>query len=388
MIFSCLTLKSSYRALSVRALLQTAVVIPATLFLTLANSNAERAAHVDPGTLVQSLDKSGKLVTCAAHPRTGKGVLVEPRGSGYVATKSAARAGCSSFNQLRRNRGGSKAVSEKSLRLGVMAPSAVVSLAAAQLDRFTFALLEATNLAGQARATGTLTQVSQSPLQYQYSPQPTDRLRGVQLDGTVYEFVLQDIQGDFSFGVTNFFQADHRLVFQAAEVGSSNITVSDIQVDGVRTIRVTGSGMFDGTPLTVDVTGQGRDVSEITYRTTLTGTITGDGIAINLSEGTDTAAWDMGYGYATKIQKVYSRRINTSWTVGGTKFSLRNGSIAGKFKSGAPIEYLDPSRWFAKGILSVNGKKAGQLRLVRKSSGIGVVLSAGKVSLVLQSWGL
>jgi hypothetical protein len=269
-----------------------------------------------------------------------------------------------------------------------MAPSAVVSLTAAQLDRFTYGILEASNQAGQARATGTLTQVSQNPLQYEYSPQPTDRLRGVQLDGTVCEFVLLDIQGDLSFGVTNFFQADHRFVFQAGEVGSSNITVSDIQVNGVRTIRVTGSGMFDGTLLTVDVTGQGRDVSEVSYRTTLTGTITGDGISVNLSEGTDTAAWDMGYGFATKIQKVYSRRINTSWTVGGKKFSLRNGSIAAKFKMGAPIEYLDPSRWFAKGMLTVNGKKAGKLKLVRKSGGIGVVLSAGKVSLVLQSWGL
>ena len=321
------------------------------------------------------------------HPRTGKSVLVAPRGGGYVATRSADRAPCISTARGKQ-KGRGVSVTEKSLRIGVMAPSAVVSLTAAQLDRFSYGILEASNQTGQARATGTLTQVSRNPLQYQYSPQPTDRLRGVQLDGTVYEFVLLDIQGDLSDGVTWFFQQDHRFVFQASEAGSSNITVSDIQVDGVRTIRVTGSGMFDGTPLTVDVTGQGRDVSEVTYRTTLTGTITGDGISVNLSEGTDTAAWDMGYGYATKIQKVYSRQINTSWTVGDKKFSLRNGSIAAKFKMGAPIEYLDPSRWFAKGTLTVNGKKAGQLRLVRKSGGIGVVLSAGKVSLVLQSWGL
>ena len=338
--------------------------------------------------MFQASGSSGAFVTCALAPRTGKGASVAPRGGGYVAVKSADRARCTSVAQSKKKGRGGASVSSKELRIGVMAPSAVVSLTAAQLDRFTYGILEASNQAGQARATGTLTQVSQNPLQYEYSPQPTDRLRGVQLDGTVCEFVLLDIQGDLSFGVTNFFQADHRFVFQAGEVGSSNITVSDIQVNGVRTIRVTGSGMFDGTLLTVDVTGQGRDVSEVSYRTTLTGTITGDGISVNLSEGTDTAAWDMGYGFATKIQKVYSRRINTSWTVGGKKFSLRNGSIAAKFKMGAPIEYLDPSRWFAKGMLTVNGKKAGKLKLVRKSGGIGVVLSAGKVSLVLQSWGL
>jgi hypothetical protein len=252
----------------------------------------------------------------------------------------------------------------------------------------TFALLEASYQAGAARTTGTLTQVSQSPLQYQYSPEPTDRLRGVQLDGTVYEFATQELQGDFSFGAFNFFKQDHRLIFQAAEVGVSNILIEDIQVNNVRTIRVTGSGVFDGTLLTVDVTGQGVDVSDVTYRTTLQGRITGDGISINVSEVSDSAQADMGYGFAYKIQELYSRRINTSWKVGSTTFVLRNGSILAKFKSGAPIEYLDPTRWFAKGTLLVNGKNAGRLQLKRKGGGIGVVLSAGKASTVLQSWRL
>jgi hypothetical protein len=359
------------------------------LFLQPVCASAQRASRIDPSTLFQTSDAAGNIVTCAEHPRTGKSITVEPRGAGYVAVNGTDRVRCGSIRQSKRKgRGAGVSVSSKSLRLGVIAPSVLVSVTAAQLERMTFAVLEASNQAGVARTTGTLTQVSQSPLQYQYSPQPTDRLRGVQLDGTVYEFIIQEIQGDFTFGAFHFFQQDHRLVFQATEVGVSNILIEDIQVNKVRTIRVTGNGVFDGTLLTVDVTGEGMHVSDVTYRTSLRGTITGAGIAVNVSEVSDSAQADMGYGFATKLQELYSRRINTSWKVGGVTFALRNGSILAKFRSGAPIEYGDPTRWFAKGTLLVGGKSAGRLQMTRKGGSIGVILTAGKASTVLQSWRL
>ena len=92
----------------------------------------------------------------------------------------------------------------------------------------------------------------------------------------------------------------------------------------------------------------------------------------------------MGYGFATKIQELYSRRINTSWTVGGVKFALRNGSILGKFRSGVPVEYA--SRWFARGTLLVNGKKTGGLDITLRNRRIVIALKAGRASAVMQSW--
>ena len=277
-----------------------------------------------------------------------------------------------------------RSVSSQNLRLGVIAPSALVVLTSDQLERFSFALVEASNQAGAPTATGTLTQISEYPLQYQYSPEPSDRLRGVQLNGKIYEFILQDIQGDFSGGTLYFFQQDHRLIFQAIEVGSSNILIEDSQVNGLRTIRVRGSGLFDGKLLTADVTGQGEQISLVTYRTKLSGQITGQGLSINVSEVSDSAQADMGYGFATKIQELYSRRINTSWTVGGVKFALRNGSILGKFRSGVPVEYA--SRWFARGTLLVNGKKTGGLDITLRNRRIVIALKAGRASAVMQSW--
>jgi hypothetical protein len=276
---------------------------------------------------------------------------------------------------------------------GIAAPAELVLLAEAQVARACLAAWEASRLAGVSRGTGTLTQVSQTPLIYDYSAIPNDRLRVVQLDGTVFEYFFQLIEGNFSVDAMTFLSQNYRLKLRAVVVDSSDLLIESNQGTLTGTGRVVGTFRYNGSGLSGDISQTGTyngesDFDGFSRQDTLrfNGIVRGDNLLVNVSETIYKESIGGRRLYAWQTFGSVRRSMNSSWVRDGLTFSLNEAVIRSYYQNGGIAQISNPTRWSAQGILLVNGALAGLINMATEPSRVVAAIPVANGSVEVQAW--
>jgi len=276
---------------------------------------------------------------------------------------------------------------------GIDAPITLALLAEGQVERGLVAACVVLRQRRPPRGYGTLTQTSIVPLQYQYSAQPTDRLRVVQLDGTRYEYFYQRVEGNMNVDAITFLTYSHSVALRAIVVGQSDLQIETTQGEGIRAARVVGRYQYGNAMLNGDIVENGTYVVDSDFdgfsrqdRSVYTGTVTGDNLAIQVSEIVEGDSMGGRRLYLWSTYGNIRRFIGSSWTTDGLTFSMHDAVLRSSYQNRGPAHTHNPAKWSAAGQLRVNGALAGLLNMTIEPSKILASIDLAEGSVQVQKW--
>ncbi|MBU0637973.1 MAG: Ig-like domain-containing protein [Planctomycetes bacterium] len=248
------------------------------------------------------------------------------------------------------------------------------------------AVFEASTMNGGVETlTGTLTQVSQEPEQWTYSPTPADKLV-VSIPGqTPIEFHFSAFDGHKQGDAGDFVDTHDNLDFIVVVDGLFNLHIqsSSVPTTGEKynwarkfSRTITGNAVYEGQMHTVDLTYEGTQEGEVDYNWAAStwgdecrGTITAGTTALTISE----SYW--GYYTYWDGKHVFNRGMtnNSSATIGGVTLKFQEAKVRWEKVSRGPssaddgyrdVEYAfnkvaEPDYWYCQGNLLRNGQAIG-----------------------------
>lgn len=185
---------------------------------------------------------------------------------------------------------------------------------------------------GQVTRTGTIT-VTQFGAQY--LPAPADKLV-VRIGDKVHEFEAIEALGDSSAtAAVNWLAAPHRLTYRHRMPGEAEATIVE-QFDGRGfEAKVTGWAVLQGKRFTIDLLARGAmersgdfDGQEIKTRSVLTGSVQGDGVALEVHEQHAT-----NFASATSLRTLPSMRGSASQFIGSIASVLKTAGATYRFSN-------------------------------------------------------
>lgn len=253
---------------------------------------------------------------------------------------------------------------------------------------------------GSLVTTGSITVNSDGTTRY--SDTPADRLRVILADGRAIDLYTTTFTGNFNGDYVNYLRSNHnfamRIVTDPTLAGYVHYRDSrqepllnvDVQLmsrlnSGTIFIHVTGEMEHGGPRYTVDLTAEGSYYFESSsggaeeqVAFTLTGTINGDGLVLQVNEG-----------YANELIVASGQSASTAnttvsniWSYNDVNYAVQNGLIQRSFRDGKPSQ-LD-NYWKAEGQLMQNGQTVGNLTLENGSIYVKVLLQLGAEQVELQ----
>ena len=223
---------------------------------------------------------------------------------------------------------------------------------------------------GRIVNTGTLSQGLGG--QWQYSPQPSDRLVVNLGAEQTHEFVIQNAQGNTQAAdAMTWLMSPHVLQYVHRLPGKAEGNVA-IQFDGSQfEVQVQGWQMQSGTRYDVNLRGKGKTVGSRDFggqnweaRYTLTGTITGGGVEVEVNEQHTSAMGAFNSPRALPSRRGSSGQINAVINnvarIGGAEYRFQNVQV----KSGTSVRGQGAGRAGVSGTqghLLLNGAPFGPI---------------------------
>lgn len=258
-------------------------------------------------------------------------------------------------------------------------PRLIVECGTTHVERAVRAIELASRLSGSGKVTthGTLRQLREGLLEFDYSQAPDDRLRVVPKGEPTTDYVISTLRGDLTRDADTFLGGRHDLgvrviqanapdlrFFVTQRIDAENPYVSHQQVE------IRGEYAFAGRTFEVNVKTTSRTFFE-TDSTGLErksegrfqGQITTEGVVIDVDE---TLTFELVHVTATRFQRSKSssameRVLRSAWTVGEDRYRFDDAVLRWEYLDGKPN--LRNDYWKASGNLLKNDEVRGELAL-------------------------
>lgn len=238
--------------------------------------------------------------------------------------------------------------------------------------------LTATQLSGSASlvVSGTVTQTGEQT--YSYDPAPSDRLRGVLLDGRQFDITFAVLQGNFGADGARFMSDEHRADAQVignVAAGNLDVRLRSEKLNGSQARAVQGA-LTDssGVSWTLDVLVEGTYSSDAdvgSFRLESNDLVQGMLHATELGVSV-TLGKRYIYKMLNGVENV-RHEVDRNWTWSGSAYRLQF-EVFVAFNEAQPV---DTDQWVIQGGLARDGTLIAPLQAAEDATGLDIWLALG-----------
>ncbi len=234
--------------------------------------------------------------------------------------------------------------------------------------------------------TGTLKQTEGES--FDYSEEPSDRLRIEFANETWSEFTIRRFDGNLNTDWQAFLSGDHELKFRIKTSTKTDLTISSRKKEGALKASASGEFLHEEVRYKTKMSFDGETRSEVgsdfttqEEKRSLRGTLTAEGFSLSADQ---SLVSQMIYNSEEKklVQNTIAT-LNDSWTVGESQFRLADAEIRRAFVNQKPSDF---DYWKAKGTLRRDGVVYGRIKGKIDKAPIRIWLEVEGKKIELESW--